>query len=149
VAFRRPPAAAARRPPGDWVPDSRGNGAARCHPEGEAWFEPIPAAAGLWLETGALRPGAGGGDPATLAEIVGDVLDSEREIVQVAAELSERYEEIDLLYTIEIPATPSALAESAQNILREVSQVVAPGAPPCSCTSRRRASALVAARGWR
>jgi len=115
-------------PPADWAPDlagGNGRGLAIATPEGDAWFEPIPAAAGLWLETGALRPGRAGADPATLAEIVGGTLDSEREIVQVAGELSERYEEIDLLYTIsEILGHTVRLADAAQNILREVSQVV-------------------------
>lgn len=109
--------------PADWTPAldaGRGPGALTT-PEGPAWFEPVPAANGLWLETGI----ATGRDPAALAEIVGSVLDSEREIAQVAAELSERYEEIDLLYTIsEILGHTIRLSDAAQNILREVSQVV-------------------------
>jgi sigma-B regulation protein RsbU (phosphoserine phosphatase) len=112
----------------DWAPalsGANGAGLAVATPDGEAWFEPIPAAAGLWLETGSLRPGGPGSDPATLAEIVGEVLDSEREIAQVAAELSGRYEEIDLLYTIsEILGHTVRLGDAAHNILREVSQVV-------------------------
>src|SRR5207253_5050680 len=45
--------------------------------------------------------------------------------VQVAAELSERYEEIDLIYTIsEILGDTIRLDEAADRILREVSTVV-------------------------
>src|SRR2546422_3288031 len=39
-------------------------------------------------------------DATALAAIVGSVLAAERDAAQVAAELSERYEEIDLIYTI-------------------------------------------------
>jgi sigma-B regulation protein RsbU (phosphoserine phosphatase) len=138
--------------PADWEPalgSANGVGAAVVTPDGEAWFEPIPAAAGMWLETGPPRSGAGRGDAATLAEIVGGVLDSEREIVQVAAELSERYEEIDLLYTIsEILGHTVRLGDAAQNILREVSQVV--GARRATLFVHEPSSAelrLVAARG--
>jgi sigma-B regulation protein RsbU (phosphoserine phosphatase) len=109
--------------PADWTPDLTDDGAGRrlSTPEGDAWFEPVPAARGIWLES-ALAPDR---DPAALAEIVGSVLDSEREIAQVAAELSGRYEEIDLLYTIsEILGHTVRLADAAQNILREVSDVV-------------------------
>jgi len=113
-------------PPATWTPALRGGaGRGLATPDGDAWFEPVPAAAGLWLETPPAAGGDGSRDPAALAEIVGSVLDSEREIAQVAAELSGRYEEIDLLYTIsEILGRTIRLGDAAQNILREVSQVV-------------------------
>ncbi|HEV8305496.1 MAG TPA: SpoIIE family protein phosphatase [Gemmatimonadales bacterium] len=91
-------------------------------------LEPLPDADGMWLEVGdgARGPGAGAPpDPAALAAIVGSVLAAEKETAQVAAELSERYEEIDLIYTIsEILGHTIRLDEAAQRILREVSNVV-------------------------
>src|SRR5207244_2833304 len=63
--------------------------------------------------------------PAVLAEIVGSVLAAERDAVQVAAELSDRYEEIDLIYTIsEILGHTIRLDESAHRILDQVSNLV-------------------------
>src|SRR5206468_4311468 len=70
-------------------------------------------------------PGPGPRAPETLAAIVGAALGAERDAAQVAAELSERYEEIDLIYTIsEILGQTIRLDEAADRILREVSGVV-------------------------
>src|SRR5207248_2368984 len=82
-----------------------------------------------WLEIGdggsPLTPGATPGMAGELAQIVGAVLSAERDAAQVAAELSERYEEIDLIYTIsEILGHTIRLDEAADRILREVSAVV-------------------------
>src|SRR2546428_12570292 len=85
---------------------------------------------GVWLEIGVKRgkgkregtslPTAG-----ELAEIVGSLLAAERETAHVAAELSERYEEIDLIYTIsEILGHTIRLDDAAGRILGEVSPVV-------------------------
>jgi sigma-B regulation protein RsbU (phosphoserine phosphatase) len=53
------------------------------------------------------------------------VLSHEREMGQVVTELSTRYEEIDLLYTIsDILGRTVRLEEAAQTIVREVSDVV-------------------------
>jgi phosphoserine phosphatase RsbU/P len=100
-------------------------------PQGSARLEPIPDAEGVWLEIAdggpgkALTPGAGPGLGPDLAQIVGSVLSAERDAAQVAAELSERYEEIDLIYTIsEILGHTIRLDEAADRILREVSTVV-------------------------
>ena len=100
-------------------------------PEGSARLEPIPEAEGLWLEIAngglekSLTSGASPGLAPELAQIVGSVLAAERDAVQVAAELSERYEEIDLIYTIsEILGHTIRLDEAADRILREVSTVV-------------------------
>ena len=84
-----------------------------------ARLEPIPGIEGVWLEIG-------DGAPAKeLAQIVGAVLSAERDAAQVAAELSDRYEEIDLIYTIsEILGHTIRLDEAAERILREVSTVV-------------------------
>jgi sigma-B regulation protein RsbU (phosphoserine phosphatase) len=88
-------------------------------PEGPAWFEPVPDAPGTWLEV------RGTADAAAIASVVGAMLGVERETAQVAAELSDRYEEIDLIYTIsEILGHTIRLEEAADRILREVSTVV-------------------------
>jgi sigma-B regulation protein RsbU (phosphoserine phosphatase) len=95
-------------------------------PDGPAWFEPVAGGGsgseGVWLE---IRDGPTGDAAAALARVVGEVLAAERETADVAAELSERYEEIDLIYTIsEILGHTIRLDDAAQNILREVSTVV-------------------------
>src|SRR5205807_10395078 len=74
--------------------------------EGSTRLEPIPETEGFWLESAnggpekSVTPGASPGMAQELAQVVGSVLAAERDAVQVAAELSERYEEIDLIYTI-------------------------------------------------
>jgi len=99
--------------------------------EGSARLEAIPDTEGLWLEIAnggrgkARTPGVSPERARELAEIVGSVLSAERDATQVAAELSERYEEIDLIYTIsEILGHTIRLDEAAERILREVSTVV-------------------------
>jgi len=85
-------------------------------------FQPIPTSPDAWLE---VRGGGGGRAAVELAEIVGAVMEAEEETTQVAAELSGRYEEIDLIYTIsEILGHTIRLDEAAHRILREVATVV-------------------------
>jgi sigma-B regulation protein RsbU (phosphoserine phosphatase) len=115
--------------PGTWTPplDGAKGGHRIATPEGPAWLEPVGEALGVWLEIA--EPGQGKANPTpspqALAEIVGAVLGAERDAAQVAAELSERYEEIDLIYTIsEILGHTIRLDEAAERILREVSTVV-------------------------
>lgn len=87
-----------------------------------ARLEPIPGVEGVWLE---IANGTAGNPGKELAQIVGAVLSAERDAAQVASELSERYEEIDLIYTIsEILGHTIRLDEAADRILREVSAVV-------------------------
>ncbi|PYP37857.1 MAG: hypothetical protein DMD46_04025 [Gemmatimonadetes bacterium] len=100
-------------------------------PDPAARLVPIPEVDGWSLEiaNGTISkpptPGAGPGVVQELAQIVGSVLSAERDAAQVAAELSERYEEIDLIYTIsEILGHTIRLDEAAGRILREVSTVV-------------------------
>jgi len=118
--------------PGTWTPplDGAQDGHRIATPEGSAWLEPVREALGVWLEVA--EPGLGKQNPApspqALAEIVGAVLGAEHDAAQVAAELSERYEEIDLIYTIsEILGHTIRLDEAAERILREVSTVVGAG----------------------
>ncbi len=113
--------------------------------DGPALFQPIPTAADAWLEV------KGGGERVAveLAEIIGAVMEAEEETTQVAAELSGRYEEIDLIYTIsEILGHTIRLDEAANRILREVSAVVrARRATLLVHDARAHVLRLVAARG--
>ncbi len=115
--------------PATWTPplDGREGGHRIATPEGPAWLEPVREAFGVWLEVAEPGPGKEptAPSPQALAEIVGAVLGAEHDAAQVAAELSERYEEIDLIYTIsEILGHTIRLDEAAERILREVSAVV-------------------------
>ena len=102
-----------------WTPTPNGGGKLDT-PDGPAWFQPIPSVSDTWLEVK-------GGEAAAieLAQVIGAVMEAEEETGQVAAELSGRYEEIDLIYTIsEILGHTIRLDEAANRILREVSAVV-------------------------
>ena len=83
----------------------------------------VPGVADTWLE---IKPKGRGPVPAAaLARTVGALMEAEAETRQVAAELSERYEEIDLIYTIsEVLGHTIRLSDAAARILREVSDVV-------------------------
>src|SRR5207247_408764 len=118
-------------------------------PVGPAGFEPAEAADGVWLEVQERERGRAATDPSALAEIVGSVLAAERDAAQVAAELSERYEEIDLIYTIsEILGHTIRLEEAAQRILHEVAFVVrAARATLLVHDPERRVLSLVGAQG--
>jgi sigma-B regulation protein RsbU (phosphoserine phosphatase) len=86
---------------------------------------PIPDLEGTWLQVGERGSKQNGAGAQALADVIGAVLGAEKEAVQVAAELSERYEEIDLIYTIsEILGHTIRLDEAAHRILREVATVV-------------------------
>ena len=103
----------------DWTPTPNGGGRLET-PDGPAWFQPIPAVSETWLEVRGKERAA-----AEIAEVIGAVLGAEEETGQVAAELSGRYEEIDLIYTIsEILGHTIRLDEAATRILREVCAVV-------------------------
>src|SRR5207245_5368882 len=130
-----------------WRPPTDGHVAGRRWdtPEGPACFEPVRDAEGVWLEIV-----EGGPSPAAaLAAVVGSVLAAEHDASQVAAELSERYEEIDLIYSIsEILGHTIRLDEAAERILREVSTVVgARRATLLVYDPEQRVLRIVAARG--
>ena len=102
-----------------WTPTPNGGGLLQT-PDGPAWFQPIPTVSETWLEVRGEERAA-----AEIAEVIGAVLGAEEETGQVAAELSGRYEEIDLIYTIsEILGHTIRLDEAANRILREVCAVV-------------------------
>jgi len=87
----------------------------------------VPGIPGTWVQLGPdkskekTRPQRA----QAAARIFAESLDAEREAGQVAVELSARYEEINLLYTIsEILGQTVTLEEAARRIVREVSDVV-------------------------
>jgi sigma-B regulation protein RsbU (phosphoserine phosphatase) len=83
----------------------------------------VPGIPDTWLEIKV--KGRGRVNAAALAKTVGALMESEDETKAVAAELSERYEEIDLIYTIsEVLGHTIRLSDAAARILREVSDVV-------------------------
>jgi len=127
-----------------WTPTPNGGGRLDT-PDGPAWFQPIPSVHDTWLEI----KGEGEQAAVELAEVVGAVMGAEEETGQVAAELSGRYEEIDLIYTIsEILGHTIRLDEAANRILREVSAVVrARRATLMVHDPREHVLRLVAARG--
>ncbi len=107
-------------------------------PSGLLWSEPtdvdrpvrvtpVPGRTATWLAVG---PTADGHAPAEtqlglLLPLVAGQLQSIAEVEQAAIELSERYEEINLLYTIsEILGRAVTLEETAGTILTEVSETV-------------------------
>jgi sigma-B regulation protein RsbU (phosphoserine phosphatase) len=141
--------------PAAWSPALAGvgtNGAGQRldTPDGPAWFEPVRGGPGLWLEVRDQGPGTARPEARELvAEAVGCLAEAEREAAQVAAELSDRYEEIDLVYTIsEILGHTIRLDEAARRILQEVATVV--GARRASLfvlDPERQVLRLVAAKG--
>ena len=139
-----------------WTPalpkELDGAGRAIDTPEGAAWFEPVQTPPGFWVEMrNGPETGAGARPRASdqLLEAVSCLTEAEREAAQVAAELSDRYEEIDLVYTIsEILGHTIRLDEAARRILQEVATVV--GARRASLfvlDPDRQLLRLVAARG--
>jgi phosphoserine phosphatase RsbU/P len=74
-----------------------------------------------------VRPGADGapGDPGFLAKALAQLLHHEKEARSAARELTERYEEINLLYFIsEILASVLSVPDAAERILAEVADVL-------------------------
>jgi len=135
-----------------WTPPQNGARVGRRieAPDGPVWLEPVPDADGVWIEIRDTKHGANDGvGRAALAQVVGSVLATEHEAAQVAAELSDRYEEIDLLYTIsEILGHTIRLEDAAQAILVEVSTVVRAGrATLLALDEDRHVLRLIACRG--
>lgn len=113
--------------PVPWIPElprpGDGTGRRLETPAGAGWFEPIRGPVDLWLEVP--YDDRANGMRANLTEAVGCLVEAEREAAQVASELSDRYEEIDLVYTIsEILGHTIRLDEAARRILQEVATVV-------------------------
>ncbi len=87
------------------------------------WVRPLPAAEGYWFE---LVDCASAEEVAhTLAPLLARLVDAERDTLALAKQLTARYEEIQLLYTIsEILGRTIRLEQAAQTIVEEVSAVV-------------------------
>lgn len=107
----------------------------------------LPGSGGVWLE---VKPaGRGRVNARALAKTVAALLEAEHETQAVAAELSARYEEIDLIYTIsEVLGHTIRLSDAAARILREVSDVVgARRATLLAVDESRKVLRIVAAQG--
>ena len=107
--------------------------------KGEAVISLVPGPRRAWLVVGPSH--ARSSDPRELSRfllpVVAQYLQSALEVEHAANELAERYEEINLLYTIsEILGRTVSLEEATKTILSEVSETV----------GARRASVLVADR---
>ncbi|HET7586101.1 MAG TPA: GAF domain-containing SpoIIE family protein phosphatase [Gemmatimonadaceae bacterium] len=113
-----------------WTPAlGDGSGESAGTANGSVITTPIPGPRPLWL---VLAPPADGAPAypadrflAFLLPVVSQYLQSGLEVEHAAAELAERYEEINLLYTItEILGRTVSLEEAAARILKEVSETV-------------------------
>lgn len=98
-------------------------------PSGPVMVAAIPGARRAWLVVGPCG-GEGGSDQIEsylrfLLPVISQYLLSDLEVEHAANELAERYEEINLLYTItEILGRTLSLEEAAATILREISETV-------------------------
>jgi len=95
-------------------------------PTGTAWFDAVPGVEGLWFTLEDLAAADAQAAAGRLRPVLGAMFRTERRAIEMGAELANRYEEIDLLYSIsEILGQTIHLEEAARTILREVSSVVA------------------------
>ncbi len=88
------------------------------------WLAPVPKLTGYWYEIVDAKedPAAAG---ATLAPLLAQLLDGERETLGLAKQRASGFEAIELLYTInEILGQTVRLDEAAERIVKEVSEVV-------------------------
>ena len=95
-------------------------------PTGSAWLDAVPGIEGLWFSLEDLSGADARAAAERLRPVLGTLFHTERRAIEMGAELANRYEEIDLLYSIsEILGQTIHLEEAARTILREVSSVVA------------------------
>lgn len=116
-----------RAPPPETLPSASDGPVPLDTPEGPALIAALPGPRRAWLVIGPAH------SPATdlkrqfefLQPVVAHVLQSALEVEHAANELAERYEEINLLYTIsEILGRTVALEEATARILTEISETV-------------------------
>jgi len=96
-------------------------------PSGDVLVAPIPGPRRVWLAVGPTGTSAESLSKvlAFLLPVVQQYLQAELEVEHAANELAERYEEINLLYTItEILGRTVSLEEAASTILKEISETV-------------------------
>ncbi len=88
------------------------------------WVVPVPALDGYWYEI--VDPTETPSETSErLAPVLSQLLSGEVDTLRLAEELADRYEEIELLYTIsEVLGQTLSLDAAAQRIVREVSAVV-------------------------
>ncbi len=97
---------------------------------GASWFAPVPAVSGYWVEIS--DSGKAAAD--RIAPLLSQLLGGETDSLALVQQLADRYEEIELLYSIsETLGGAIGLGEATRTIVREVATVV----------GARRASILV------
>ena len=111
-----------------WTPPLDGNEAKTVEsPGGAVYLVPVPGQRRAWLAVGPSRATQVSLEASArfLLPVVAQSLQSSLEVEHAANELAERYEEINLLYTItEILGRTVSLEEAAATILREISETV-------------------------
>ena len=114
-----------RLPRPETVPDSNATTALLVN-DGTMLVSAVPGVKRTWLAISPCEVGAPGDRQLRmLLPFVGQVLRGAQEVEHAALELAERYEEINLLYTIgEILGRTVTLEEAASTILTEISETV-------------------------
>jgi len=111
-----------------WTPPLGGSAAVTVEsPGGPVHLVPVPGQRRAWLAVGPSRAANVSLEASArfLLPVVRQALQSALEVEHAANELAERYEEINLLYTItEILGRTVSLEEAAATILREISETV-------------------------
>jgi phosphoserine phosphatase RsbU/P len=114
-------------PPSDQLPAVSNGAVPRDTPEGPTLIAAIPGPRRAWLVVGPCANPSVELEPHLqfLLPVVGQFMQSALEVEHAANELAERYEEINLLYTIsEILGRTVALEEATTRILSEISETV-------------------------
>ena len=89
--------------------------------DGTSWLAQLPTFHDYWVEI----DGVDGAEAPHIVPLVSQLLDRDRDALAVARELADRYEEIELLYTIsETLGRTIGLTDAARTIVREVGRVV-------------------------
>lgn len=120
------PQPATNRPPPERFPSTTENAIAFHTPDGPALIAAVPGPRHAWLIVGPSTSGARlDAFLQFLRPVVAQHIQSALEVEHAANELVERYEEINLLYTIsEILGRTVALEEATSRILTEISETV-------------------------
>lgn len=120
-------AATNRPPPPDRLPTVSDGSQRIDTPDGPSLIAAVPGPRRAWLILGPHKSADGDLTPFLhfLLPVVAQFLQSALEVEHAANELAERYEEINLLYTIsEILGRTVSLEEATERILKEISETV-------------------------